>query len=123
MFQIAIVFDEYMKYALTQFLCKENSCRIEYELLRKDPTQTGIFYPKFYVWIKCFQKDGVVIEGAARLAAVNKQQFEVTHFLQKIKSKLIRTRSKTPFPLLSSKGFSSAPSDNSERHKARLYRC
>ena len=80
--QEAKLFDEYMKRDLGEFLCKEKEgCSVEYQLLRDGPTQTGISYPKFYVWTKCFQKDGTVSEGAARLAAIEKRGFNVTDFL------------------------------------------
>ena len=43
-------FDAYMKRDLASFLCKgAHECRVEYQMLREGPTQTGISYPKFYV--------------------------------------------------------------------------
>lgn len=48
-------------------------------LLRDGPTQTGIAYPKYYVWI---QTDGrQPIQGAMRLSAVNKERFLVSDFM------------------------------------------
>src|ERR1700733_3434766 len=62
-------FDSYMKRDLASFLCKGVvPCRIEYQLLREGPTQTGIAYPKFYVWVKCFVEEHLQTEGAVRLA-------------------------------------------------------
>jgi hypothetical protein len=77
-------FDNYMKRDLASFLCEgAESCRVEYSLLREGPTQTGIAYPKFYVWVRCFQQDKVLTQGVARVAAIDKQQFHVTDFLSR----------------------------------------
>ncbi|HTC76809.1 MAG TPA: hypothetical protein VK684_14600 [Edaphobacter sp.] len=77
-------FDAYMKRDLSSYLCKgPGSCRIEYQLLRDGPTQTGISYPKFYVWAKCFNGDRLQTEGAARLAAIDKKEFQITNFLSR----------------------------------------
>lgn len=85
----AKVFDEYMRRDLAIALCpSKTSCNIQYELLRKEPTQTGVAYPKFYVWVKATSAKGETIEGAARLAATQKQQFYLTNFLS---SEQIRT--------------------------------
>ena len=75
-------FDAYMKRDLASFLCKEaQGCRVEYSLLREGPTQTGIAYPKYYVWVISYQQDKVLKQGAARVAAIDKQAFRVTDFL------------------------------------------
>lgn len=57
--------------------------RVEYELLRQGPTQTGIAYPKYYAWVKGFDGSRVVLEGAARIAAIEKTRFEITDFLSR----------------------------------------
>lgn len=75
-------FDAYMKRDLASYLCKSvDNCRVEYQLLREGPTQTGISYPKFYVWAVCSQQDKVLTEGAARVAAIDKRGFTVTNFV------------------------------------------
>jgi hypothetical protein len=77
-------FDTYMKRDLASFLCEgAQNCRVEYGLLREGPTQTGIAYPKFYVWVVRFQQDKVLTQGAARVAAIDKQPFHVTDFLSR----------------------------------------
>src|ERR1700748_1268168 len=54
-------FDAYMKRDLASSLCEGTpDCHVEYSLLREGPTQTGIAYPKFYVWVTCSQGDKVV---------------------------------------------------------------
>jgi len=57
--------------------------RVEYDLLRKGPTQTGIAYPKFYAWVRVFDGNKLVEEGAVRVAACDKEVFQVTDFVSK----------------------------------------
>lgn len=52
---------------------------MSYELLRKEPTQSGVAYPKYYAWVRVHRDDGL-LEGAVRLAAVDDEKFEVTNF-------------------------------------------
>jgi len=56
---------------------------VDYHLLREGPTQTGISYPKFYVWAKILSGSRVLAEGAVRVEAVDRTQFTVTHFFGK----------------------------------------
>ena len=56
---------------------------VDYQLLRKRPTQSGLANPKYYVWVKILKGASVLQEGAVRLAAVEKQGFDVTHFFPK----------------------------------------
>jgi hypothetical protein len=51
---------------------------VQFQLLRDGPTQTGISYPKFYVWAKILSGDRILTEGAVRVAAVDRTQFNVT---------------------------------------------
>ena len=60
---------------------KERVLRVTYELLRDGPTQTGVAYPKFYLWVTVADGEKIVDEGAVRVAAIEKKRFEVTHFL------------------------------------------
>ena len=53
---------------------------LEYVLLRDGPTQSGIGYPKFYVWVRVRSQGAIEQEGAARLAAES-GGFSVTHFV------------------------------------------
>ena len=57
--------------------------KIDYELLREGPTQTGISYPKYYVWVRGLDRKRLVVEGAARVAAIDRMRFEVTDFLSR----------------------------------------
>ena len=54
---------------------------VTYELLRDGPTQSGLAYPKYYVWAKAVGSDGMVVEGAARVAAIERTRFEITDFV------------------------------------------
>jgi hypothetical protein len=54
---------------------------VSYELLRREPTQSGVAYPKYYAWVRVQRDDGL-LEGAVRLAAVDDERLVVTHFLQ-----------------------------------------
>jgi hypothetical protein len=56
---------------------------VEYELLRDGPTQVGLSYPKFYIWVTVTKPDKSVVDGAARIAAVNKQEFDITTFIKR----------------------------------------
>jgi hypothetical protein len=55
--------------------------RVEYALLRRGPTQTGISYPKFYAWVRIPGVNGKTQEGAVRIEAIEQKHFEVTNFL------------------------------------------
>lgn len=57
--------------------------RVEYRLLRDAPTQSGIAYPKYYAWIDIYSGKNLLQHGAVRLAAIDKQRFEVTHFVSR----------------------------------------
>lgn len=59
----------------------KKNVNVTYEMLRAGPTQTGIAYPKFYVWVKVFDGDNLLDQGAVRVAAIEKTRFDVTTFL------------------------------------------
>ena len=76
------VFDKYLKRDLTAYFCKgQNDCRVEYEYLRQGATQSGVSYPKYYLWTKCLTKDHMKTEGAVRVAAIDQQYFTITDYL------------------------------------------
>jgi hypothetical protein len=56
---------------------------VDYELLRDGPTQSGVAYPKFYLWLRATNAEKTVIEGAVRVAAVDKKRFDVTDFVSR----------------------------------------
>jgi hypothetical protein len=54
---------------------------VKFEMLREGATQTGVAYPKFYVWAQVSVAGAVVEQGAIRLAAIQRKRFEVTDYL------------------------------------------
>ena len=78
------LFEELLTRDLNNYFCRNGTdCKIEYELLRNGPTQSGISYPKYYLWVKTIKGRNVAEEGAVRIAAVDQKSFEVTHFLSR----------------------------------------
>ena len=53
---------------------------VTYDLLRKEPTQSGVAYPKYYAWVRAVS-GGSAVEGAVRVANIDGERFEVTHFV------------------------------------------
>src|SRR5688572_13387656 len=66
-------FDKFLKRDLEKYFkdVKQKTVTVDYELLRKGPTQSGIAFPKFYAWVTV--RDGAVVieQGAIRVAAVD----------------------------------------------------
>jgi hypothetical protein len=54
---------------------------VKYELLRDVPTQSGVASPKFYLWLQATRGKKIVIAGVAKVAAIDKRQFEVLQFI------------------------------------------
>ena len=54
---------------------------VNYELLRRASTQSGVATPKFYVWVSIFNLEKMIDSGAVRVAAIDKVSIEVTHFI------------------------------------------
>jgi hypothetical protein len=73
---------------------------VSYELLRNAPTQSGLSYPKYYAWVRVFEKGQCVEEGAVRLAAIEQQRFEVTNFMRSDEIVDHSETLKTVFPAL-----------------------
>lgn len=55
--------------------------RIDFELLRRGATQSGVAYPKFYLWVRVASGRDSELSGAVRVAAIEKERFEVTAFV------------------------------------------
>jgi hypothetical protein len=53
---------------------------IHYEMLRDGPTQSGVAYPKFYLWVTIGDGKSPQQRGAVRVAAIEKKRFEVSDF-------------------------------------------
>jgi hypothetical protein len=76
-------FDKFLKRDLEQYFKEtlNKTVTVEFELLRKGPTQTGIAYPKFYAWVTIRDSVKVIDQGAVRVAAIEKKHFDVTDFV------------------------------------------
>src|SRR5262249_9071060 len=79
------VFDGFLKRDLEKYFkeVKKKAATIEYEVLRKEPTQVGISYPKFYAWVVIREGETIIEEGAVRLAAIDKERFDVAQYLDR----------------------------------------
>jgi hypothetical protein len=53
---------------------------VEIELLRKGATQSGVSYPKYYIWIRAVDDARRHVAGAMRVAAIDRVRFDVTDF-------------------------------------------
>jgi hypothetical protein len=54
---------------------------VKFELLRNGPTQIGVSYPVFYLWVRLESERGRPTSGAVRVEAIDRKRFGVTHFL------------------------------------------
>ena len=78
----AATFTEFLQRDLSDHLTRDGAVpELEYSFLRDGPTQSGTAYPKYYLWVHAAWEDGQRVEGAARVAAINGERFEVTHFM------------------------------------------
>ena len=94
-------FDAYLRRDLTAYFARSNGKKVAVacEFLRDGPTQTGIAYPKYYLWVKVRAGKKLVDEGAVRVAAIDRQRFEVTHYLSKTDMKKDPEQIDGVFPL------------------------
>jgi hypothetical protein len=93
-------FDRFLKRDLAAYLrsSEQHDVQIEYELLRNGPTQSGIAYPKYYVWVRALERGALIRQGAARVAAIERNRFEVTHFLERAEIQKDRSQLQMLFP-------------------------
>ena len=76
-------FDNFLTRDLAAYFAaaRKKKSPVQYELLRNGPTQSGVSYPKFYLWVRVAGGKTPRDRGAVRVAAVEKKQFEVTDFV------------------------------------------
>ncbi|MDF0544829.1 hypothetical protein PX699_20990 [Sphingobium sp. H39-3-25] len=53
---------------------------VEIELLRKGPTQSGVSYPKYYIWIRAADEAKHHVDGAMLIVAIEQARFDITDF-------------------------------------------
>jgi hypothetical protein len=54
---------------------------VKIELLRKGATQSGVSYPKYYVWIRAADEEAKRhVKGAMRVVAIERTRFDITDF-------------------------------------------
>jgi hypothetical protein len=56
------------------------SRKVRIEPLRKGATQSGVSYPKYYIWVRATGAAKHHVEGAMRIVAIDQARFEVTDF-------------------------------------------
>lgn len=79
------VFDAYLLRDLEAYFAADGMSKptVKYTLFRKEPTQSGVAFPKYYAWLSAVSDAGDVRIGAVRLAAVDRTAFEVTDFMRR----------------------------------------
>lgn len=79
------IFEQYLKRDLNAYFTEyyKQTVDVQYEFLREGATQSGVAYPKYYLWVKISSNSKEIDQGAIRVAAINKTQFSVTNFLTK----------------------------------------
>lgn len=60
---------------------QKKNVTVKYEYLRKAGTETGMSFPKYYVWVEISDGLSFLQKGAARLSGTDTNKFEVTHYL------------------------------------------
>jgi len=75
-------FDKFMRRDLTDYFAATfKGLPVQYELLRDAPTQSGVAYPKYYLWVTIGGGKSPQQRGAVRVAAIEKKRFEVSDFI------------------------------------------
>jgi len=75
-------FDSLLKRDLEKYFSKKSKpVVVKWEFLREVATQSGVAYPKYYLWTKVYTEDKLSKEGAVRVAAIDKIRFDITDFV------------------------------------------
>ncbi len=76
-------FNSLLKRDLQKYFYPEyGEITVKWDFLRNGPTQTGVSYPKYYLWVKISKEEELVSEGAVRIAAIEKTSFDVTNYIE-----------------------------------------
>lgn len=78
-------FDIFLERDLNKYFSKksEKEVSVKYELFRNNPSQSGLAYPKYYIWVNIYEGVNLIGQGAVRVAAMEKEYFRVTDYLSK----------------------------------------
>ena len=78
-------FDAYLERDFAAFFAARGLPRpsVRFELLRRGPTQSGAAYPKYYLWVWVWSEGRPATSGAVRVAAVERQGFDVADYLDR----------------------------------------
>ena len=78
-------FEKFLARDLTAYFTNKTGKKVtvKYDFLRNGPTQSGVSFPKYYLWVRVFQNRKMLEAGAIRIAAVDRTQFDVTTYLTK----------------------------------------
>jgi hypothetical protein len=75
-------FDSLLKRDLQKhFSALYGPINIDWKFLRDGPTQSGVSYPKYYLWLKIKNTDEPISEGAVCVQAVDKERFDITNYI------------------------------------------
>ncbi|MDD5341583.1 MAG: hypothetical protein PHC97_04080 [Patescibacteria group bacterium] len=76
-------FDQFLQRDLNKYFSEKFGKEVEakYELLRQGPTQTGVAFPKYYAWVILYSNNEELEQGAVRIAAIDKEVFDVTDYI------------------------------------------
>jgi hypothetical protein len=94
-------FDRFLRRDLEAYFSQERHLKnpkVDFEMLRDGPTQSGVAYPKYYVWVRINGGKSPANRGAARVAAIDRVKFEVTMFVSEAEIRANTAALKFVFP-------------------------
>jgi len=96
------VFDRFLQQDLTKYFkpTMGSDFAVQYDFLRRGPTQVGIGYPKFYLSVQITRGRQLLKEGYVRVAAVDRREFLITDFIPQASVLADSTVLDSVFPVL-----------------------
>lgn len=76
-------FDRLLRRDLGEYFTKASGTPVQadYELLRAQPTQVGVAFPKYYAWVTIRESGKPAEQGVVRVAAIQGERFEITNYV------------------------------------------
>lgn len=59
----------------------EKKVTVKFRLLRDGGTKTGLAFEKYYAWVQIFESYRLIEQGAVRIAKIDDERFQITHYL------------------------------------------